>query len=162
MSCLPLRLGFERRIIHNTITPKRYYADKSVTPSSPSPHSFSPNRKLVFRAGGHGSKRNFRRHFSVVQSHKNCLFNTAKRAKKEEAIIMKYPAYTVSQRLSAKEARKIVEALENGTTISNAESRATVQRILRRKNLISHSKLNANGTPTPTLPSAPQADGRGG
>lgn len=59
---------------------------------------------------------------------------------------MKYPAYTVSQRLSVEEARKIDEALEKGTVLSNPESRATVQRILRRKKLISHSKLNANGS----------------
>ncbi len=58
---------------------------------------------------------------------------------------MKYPAHTVSQRLSAKEARKIVEALEQGTTLSSPESRATIQRILRENNLISPSKLNANG-----------------
>jgi hypothetical protein len=59
---------------------------------------------------------------------------------------MKYPAHTVSQPLSADEARKIDEALEKGTTISSPESRATIQRILREKNLISHSKLNANGS----------------
>ena len=59
---------------------------------------------------------------------------------------MKYPPYTVSQRLSAKEARKIVEALEKVTTISNPEYDATIQRILKEKNLISRSKLNANGS----------------
>ena len=71
---------------------------------------------------------------------------TKKRAKKGEAIIMKYPAYTVSQRLSTKEARKIIEALEKGTTISNPEYRATIQTILKENNLISHSKSNANGS----------------
>jgi hypothetical protein len=59
---------------------------------------------------------------------------------------MKYPPYTVSQRLSVEEARKIDEAMEKGTTISNPEYRATIQRILRENNLISHSKLNANGS----------------
>jgi|HubBroStandDraft_5_1064220.scaffolds.fasta_scaffold2143668_2 hypothetical protein len=59
---------------------------------------------------------------------------------------MKYPPYTVSQRLSVEEARKIVEALEKGTVISNAESRATIQRILKKKGLINNSKLNADGS----------------
>ena len=58
---------------------------------------------------------------------------------------MKYPAHTVSQRLSAQEARKIDEAMEKGTAISNPESRATVQSILREHNLIP-SKLNVNGS----------------
>jgi hypothetical protein len=58
---------------------------------------------------------------------------------------MKYPPYTVSQRLSVDEARKIDEAMEKGTVISNPESRATVQSILREHNLIP-SKSNANGS----------------
>ncbi len=47
---------------------------------------------------------------------------------------MKYPAHTVTQPLSKKQAKAVEEALSTGKPIINAEYAATIERIVAKQN----------------------------